>query len=65
MVREDDSRSSATPVPHGAIQASDVDDTFDAESLDAIAVGMVSPNVVSWNHLDAWLLHVDRLRRAL
>ena len=43
VVREGDSGSSATPVPHGAIGAYDVDDALDAETLDAIAVGMVSP----------------------
>ena len=43
MVREADFRSSATPVPHGVIFAYDVDDTLDAETVDAIAVGVVSP----------------------
>jgi len=43
MVREGDVRSSATPVPHGAIEAYDVDDALDAETVDAIAVGVVSP----------------------
>ncbi len=42
MVRESDSRSSATPVPRGACGAYDVDDALDAETLDAIAVGVVS-----------------------
>lgn len=55
MVREGDSRSSATPVPHGAIGAYDIDDALDVEIVDAIAVGMVSPIWVSWNRLDAWL----------
>jgi len=43
MVREGDSRSSATLAPHGAIGAYDVDDALDAETLDAIAVEIVSP----------------------
>jgi hypothetical protein len=47
MVREGDSRSSATPVPHGAIGAYDVDDTLDAETVDAIAVGVVSPEGIA------------------
>ena len=42
MVREGDSRSRATPVPHGAIGAYDVDGALDAETL-AIADGVVSP----------------------
>jgi hypothetical protein len=43
MVRESDSRFRATPVPHGAVWACDVDDTLDAETVDVIAVGVVSP----------------------
>ena len=43
MVREDDSRSSATPVPHGAIGAYDVDGALNAETLEAIADEVVSP----------------------
>ena len=46
MVREDDFRSSATPVPHGAFEAYDVDDALDAETVDAIAVGVVSQQYV-------------------
>jgi hypothetical protein len=43
MLRESDSRFRATPVPHGAVWACDVDDTLDAETVDVIAVGVVSP----------------------
>jgi len=43
MVREGDSCSSATPVPHGAFGAYDVDDTLDAETLEAMELGVVSP----------------------
>ncbi len=64
MVREGDSRSSATPVPHGAIGAYDVDDALDAETLDAIAVGVVSQIFTSWNQMAGWLRAVDGFRRA-
>lgn len=63
MVREGNSCSSATPVPHGAVGAYDVGDALDAETLDAIAVGVVSPNFASWNQLDGWLRQVEALRR--
>jgi integrase len=43
MVREGDSCSSATPVPHGAVGAYDVDDALDAETVNAPPVGVVSP----------------------
>ncbi len=62
MVREGDSRSSATPVPHGAVGAYDVADALDAETVDAIAVGVVSPAVASWNNVADWLRRVAGLR---
>ncbi len=43
MVREGDSGRSATSVPHAAIGAYDVDGALDAETLEAIADGVVSP----------------------
>jgi hypothetical protein len=36
MVREGDLRSSATPVPHGAVGRDHVGNALDAETLDAI-----------------------------
>ncbi len=62
MVREGDCRSSATPVPHGAIGAYDVDDTLAAETVEAIAVGVVSPMFASWNQAAGWLRRLERLR---
>jgi integrase len=54
MVREGDSRSSATPVPHGAIGAYDIDDALDAEVLEAIAVGVVSPEGIDNGKARPW-----------
>jgi hypothetical protein len=51
-------------VPHGAVGAYDVDDALDAETVDAIAVGVVSPTFASWNQLDGWLRQIEGLRRA-
>jgi hypothetical protein len=64
MVCEDDSGRSATSLLHGPIGAYDVDDALDAETLDAIEVGVVSPIGASWNRLDAWLRQVDGPREA-
>ena len=63
MVRQGDFRSGATSVPHGVIGAYDVDDALDAETVDAIAVGVVSHILRVWNHLDAWLRQIEALRR--
>ena len=63
MVREGDSRSSATPVPHGAIGAYDVDNALDAETVEAMAVGVVSQICPSWNRMTPWLRRLEMLGR--
>ncbi len=51
------------PVPHGVIGAYDIDGALDAETLDAIALGVVSLICASWNQLDLWLRQIDSLWR--
>ena len=55
--------ASATPMPHGAIGAYAVDDALDAETIEGIAVGVVSRIFTSWNRIREWLGRLEQLRR--
>ncbi len=64
MVREGDSRSITTPVPHERCARPNRDLDNDPEVVDAIEDGVVSRIFASWNQIAGWLRRLEGLRRA-